>query len=246
MLDKIVDATAIALRFYSLILPEQGYRIAEHKRASAHGMRRDFAASNEELYDILVGRDQDGFDAYHACATYREALNNSKEAPEKDRRYGRTKHNVLGAQALWLDGDLHDPRNHPDIPYRTTDEIVRALGEFCHASGLPRPLILLSGSGGIHWPLAQMLDRAMWERYARGLKQLCIKQGFIIDHARTTDIASVLRAPFTHNHKGGMVRTVEVDREGLAQVEHYPLEQFKHLLKRVFVESSGQVLGVDA
>ena len=242
MADEPVDQVAIALRFYSLILPEQGHRVAEHKRASAQGMRRDFAASNEALFEVALQRDREGSDAYHGCAAYREALNNPKGTPEKDRRYGRTKRNVLGAQALWLDGDLHDPRSHPEIPYRTTDELLHALGKFCIVAGLPRPIIVLSGSGGAHiyWPSAQMLDRATWERYARGLKQLCIKHGFVVDHVRTTDIASILRVPFTHNRKGGKVRPVEIDIGGLKQVERYPLERFEQLLEADVAPVSGQ------
>jgi len=103
---------------------------------------------------------------------------------------------LLGAQALWLDGDLQSPK-HPDIPYRTTVEILNAPAKFCLAANLPRPLIIFSGSGGIHayWPLVQMLDRATWECYARGLKQLCIRHRFVVDHSRTTDIASIPRPP---------------------------------------------------
>jgi hypothetical protein len=195
MAGEPVDQVAIALRSYSLILPEQGVRIVDHKPPNAQGMRRDFAASNEDLFRVALQHDHEGSDVYHACAVYREALNDPKGTPEKDRRYGRTKHNVLGAQAVWLDLDLHDPLKHPEIPYRTTDELLNALGEFCRAAKLPRPIIILSGSGGAHiyWPLAQMLDRATWEHYARGLKQLCIRHGFIVDQQRTTDIASILR-----------------------------------------------------
>ena len=67
---------------------------------------------------------------------------------------------------------------------------------------LPSPLIVWSGDGlHVYWPLELSLDRGTWDRYARGLKALCIKYGLHVDHNRTTDISSVLRTPGTHHRK---------------------------------------------
>ena len=108
-----VDKSALMRRFYDLILPEQGYRVAQHKLPTRKGTSIcDFAATNAKLCEIVQQRDLDGYDAYHACATFKEALNDPKGTAEKDKHLGRTQRNVLGAQSLWLDGDLHDPIKH--------------------------------------------------------------------------------------------------------------------------------------
>jgi hypothetical protein len=72
--------------------------------------------------------------------------------------------------------------------------------EFCHAIGLLRPLCVGSGYG-IHayWPLSNLLDPKTWKTHSAGLAILLRKRG--IKHERTTDIASLLRPPGTHNRK---------------------------------------------
>src|SRR5262249_41719199 len=140
------------------------------------------------------------------------------------RRDGRTKQNARCAKAFWLDIDAG-----PDKPYPDWKAAARALAEFCKATGLPRPLIVLSGLG-IHayWPLVQTLDPETWGCYARGLKALCVKHGLQADPARTADITSVLRTPGTHHRKAG-IRPVQCS----PLVGPYALEQFATLLSVV-------------
>src|SRR5262249_53150994 len=137
------------------------------------------------------------------------------------RRDGRTKQNARCAKAFWLDIDAG-----PDKPYPDWKAAARALAEFCKATGLPRPLIVLSGLG-IHayWPLVQTLDPETWERYARGLKALCVMHGLQADPARTADITCVLRTPGTRHRKAG-IRPVQCG----PLVGPYALEQFAILL----------------
>jgi hypothetical protein len=54
---------------------------------------------------------------------------------------------------------------------------------------------------GVHayWPLLDVLDAETWKTYSVGLAALLRKHG--IKHERTTDIASLLRPPGTHNRK---------------------------------------------
>jgi len=151
----------------------------------------------------------------------REARKDPIGTPSAQRRYGRTKRNVRCTKALWRDIDAGPSKPCPDWK-----AAARAVGEFCRATGLPEPLIVLSGLG-IHayWPLVQTLDPETWERYARGLKALCVMHGLQADPARTADITSVLRTPGTHHRKAG-TRLVQCGE----LVGPYALEQFAILL----------------
>src|SRR5262249_39184778 len=92
--------------------------------------------------------------------------------------------------------------------------------------------IPVSSGWGLHvyWPLKHMLDRATWERYARGLKSLCEKHGLKADPSRTADISSVLRTPGTHNRKRNKEQLVECD-PGFLDIEPYAIEKFSVLLE---------------
>src|SRR5262249_27850231 len=152
------------------------------------------------LWQIIKAADTEGHTAYHACAAYKVARYDQRSTPPAQRRYGRTKQNARCAKAFWLDIDAG-----PGKPYSDSKTAAGAVAEFCEATGLPRPLIVLSGLG-IHayWPLVQTLDRETWENYARGLKALCVMHGLQADPARTADITSVLRTPGTRHRKAGI------------------------------------------
>ena len=98
MLDKpATDELSLTLRFFDLILPEQGVRIVEYKSPRGRGMQRAFASTNEELCELVRRLDHDGFEVYHACATYKEMLNDppgharqrTAPWPHSAQRYGR-------------------------------------------------------------------------------------------------------------------------------------------------------------
>jgi len=210
-----------AREFLALILPEPGPYAAFIVESGSNRKRIVFASTTEELWEIIKAADIAGHTAYHACAGYKEARYDPRGTPPGQRRYGRTKHNARGAKALWLDVDAG-----PGKPYADWQAAARAVAEFCRVTGLPRPLVVLSGLGiHVYWPLVQTLDVQSWERHARGLKALCAKHGLHADPTRTADITSVLRAPGTHHRKGG-IRLVQCGAfEG-----PYALEQFAVLL----------------
>jgi hypothetical protein len=221
MLTRILD---IPLAFFTLILPTQGCFIAAIKKRSNGFMPSRFASTHDELWLIIEEADQDGYATYHACASFLEARSDPTGTPAEQKRLGRTKHNVLGAKAFWLDIDVGRGKGYSD-----QDAAIKALRIFCATLKLPTPIIVSSGWGlHVYWPLQQMLDRAAWERYAQGLKNLCHQHDLRVDHSRTADISSVLRTPGTHNRKHGTVRKVEVDPEFL-DIQPYDIEQFKVL-----------------
>ncbi len=216
-----------SLRFLELILPGGGHYIAALKRPGGKGFARSvFALTLQDLWNTIEAADRDGFETYHACASFKEALNDPPGTPDGQKRLGRTKQNILGARAFWLDIDCGVNK-----PYRDQDKAGDALAAFCLSLKLPRPLVVTSGSGlHVYWPLVETLDRGTWESYASGLKALCVLHSLGVDHARTADISSVLRPPGTHNRKGAKPLPVKCDPRSLSQ-ERSPLERFAVFLE---------------
>jgi hypothetical protein len=214
------------LGFLRLILPEQGPYIATIKSRRSKGFKPSiFVDTIEDLWHIIESRDRDGYETYYACASYKVAANDP-DGPPSQKRLGRTKHNAAGAKAFWLDIDVG-----PGKPYSNEDATFDALAVFCRTLNIPLPIVVSSGSGlHAYWPVDQTLIRAIWERYANGLKSLCDRHGLHADPARTADISSVLRTPGTHNHKYSPPRKVECDPEFLLKVQPYALEQFRAFL----------------
>jgi RecA-family ATPase len=213
------DDTAYA--FLERILPEQGPYAAFITEKEPKRKYVVFASTIGALWEIIKAADAAGHTAYHACAAYKEARRDPRDTPRAQRRYGRTKHNVRCAKALWFEVDAG-----PGKPYPDWKAAARAVAEFCRATGLSRPLIVLSGFGiHVYWPLVETLDPETWGPYARGLKVLCVKHGLQADPARTADITSVLRTPGTHHRKSG-TRLVECS----PLVGPYDLAQFEILL----------------
>ena len=225
-------ADDLSIRFLRLILPEQGYYIAAIKLAKRRGFKSSiFASTIEELWTSIENADREEYEAYHACASFREPHNDTPGTPDGQKQFGRTKNNALGAKAFWLDIDAG-----PAKGYRDQNVALDALADFCRALNLPSPIVVSSGSGRhAYWPLQQMLDPETWARYAQGLKTLCVKHGLHADPTRTADISSVLRTPGTHNRKSGAVRAVECDPEFLGN-EPYAIERFDILAAHAGVD----------
>jgi hypothetical protein len=219
-------ADDIGLRFLQRILPGQGYYIAAVKNPRSKRFRPSkFASTLEGLWRLLQENDRNGFETYHACASFKQALNDPPGTARADRRLGRTRHNALGAKAFWLDIDAG-----PDKPYANQEEAFDALKAFCKKLDLPIPIVVSSGSGlHVYWLLQQTLAPDQWRLYASGLKQLCVEHNLKADPDRTTDISSVLRTPGTHNHKRALAQLVECDTAFLDDAGPclpQPLERF--------------------
>jgi putative DNA primase/helicase len=215
-----------AVRLFELILPSQGFYVAAIKRKTGRGFQHIFCETPEELWEELEENDRDGFEVYFACSSFKVPQNNPGNTPPRERRYGRTHHNVCAVKAFWLDIDVGK-----DKPYKTRDEALAALAAFVEKLNLPRPIVVGSGGdkSGLHcyWPLSQDIDRALWQHYAYGLKYLCDCVGHILhaDRMRTADPSSVLRPPGAHNRKHGPEVLVEVNARDL-EIEPYTLAQF--------------------
>lgn len=115
--------------------------------------------------------------------------------------------NTSQVMAFWLDIDVKADINC----YATQAEAIKALGGFCKALGLPKPMVVSSG-GGVHayWPLSDPVDAPTWVDHAAILKALTDSWGLRADPSRTADVASILRPVGTANWKTGEPRPVKV------------------------------------
>jgi predicted P-loop ATPase len=220
------DDNDIGLRFLWRILPAQGYYIAAIKDPRSKRFRAsEFASTPEGLWRLLQENDRNGFETYHACASFREPLNDPPGSAREDRRLGRTHHNALGAKAFWLDIDAGHDKSYPN-----QQKAFEAVKVFCKKLNLPIPIVVSSGAGlHIYWCLLQTLSPDDWGFYASGLEQLCVEHDLKADPSRTTDITSILRTPGTHNRKRAVAQLVEcapafLDEAGPCSPQ--PIERF--------------------
>lgn len=165
----------------------------------------------EKLAAWCLSHAKDGWDAYHAVASFTEIT-------EKLRSHA----NVAALRCLILDIDTRESK--PDAHYATREQAYVAVAAFCKVACLPPPTVVSSG-GGLHlyWALVEMLGLAQWEALASGLKALCQLHGLHADPARTGDGSSVLRTPGTIHQKTG--RTIEF----FHPQGPWSVEWFKHL-----------------
>jgi hypothetical protein len=198
-----------ALAFLRAILPESGTYAAWTKLAGKRSYNR-FFPTIEQLAQHIAAEDAEGKTVYHACASFVE--------PGK-----RTQAKIWGARSLWLDIDA----GKHGSPYATAVDAAEAVLRFAQQASLPRPTMVGSG-GGIHcyWPLTESLGASDWVELATGLKAAAAAHQLHADPSRTTDLASVLRTPGTHNRKLETLRLVQCGPlEG-----PYDPDEFYHLL----------------
>ncbi|MDB5810499.1 MAG: Primase 1 [Betaproteobacteria bacterium] len=133
--------------------------------------------------------DAAGSDTYFALGAFRR---------DGGRHVSRKQENAVVFRALWLDVDVG-----PAKPYKSQDQAVSALESFCESVGLPQPLTVSSGSGGVHvyFPFTEQVHRGEWQHAADRLKALCAAHSFDADGACTSDAARVLRPIGTRNFK---------------------------------------------
>lgn len=131
-----------------------------------------------------------GGNAYFACSGYVTPANRKAE-------------NASHAHAFWLDIDCGEAKAAEGKGYPTKNEAKSALVEFCRATGIPSPNVVIDSGNGLHvyWTLDTAVEGDEWGAVAKKLKSLTDKHGLLADPSRTADRASVLRVPGTLNRK---------------------------------------------
>ena len=175
------------LHFLKRIQPAKG--VPQATVIGDKGARNIPCGGQAELAAEVIKRDQLGQNIYHACATFKD--DQSRKAS-----------NALAMKAFWADLDCGPEKAKTGAGYETKEEAASALKRFCKTAGLPKPMIVDSGGGlHIYWPLKEAISAEGWKPIANKLKRAAEAFGFLVDHSRTTDAASILRPVGTHNRK---------------------------------------------
>ena len=168
--------------------------------------RQDLLATREEVDALVQGRAAQGWNMFFGVAKYATDAN-------------RTKENVQGLKAFWLDIDCGEAKAKPDPKTGRPDGYVNqatglaALQRFCRTVGLPRPVLVNSGRG-IHayWPLTGTVTREQWEPVAERLRKLCNTHDLYVDPS-VFEVARILRIPGTFNYKDCLLYTSDAADE---------------------------------
>lgn len=169
--------------------PDRTHQIAEMNGGIKRFQNIPFETTDEAV-NYAFRLSETGADTYFACAEYL--------SPKS-----RTADNVSGAYSFWMDIDCSEQKHAEGKGYKTVDDALAALKQFCCNSGLPDATHIVDSGSGIHcyWVMDEVVVRDLWQTYAVKLKSLTINRGLWADGCRTADIASVLRVPGTLNHK---------------------------------------------
>ena len=164
------------------------------------GQFRNFTPKEEATAAEMAKKLSDsGEEIYFAPAHYATSEN-------------RTQNNAVGAHAFYIDVDCGEKKAAEGKGYADIGQARGALDVACRDSGIPKPNILINSGNGIHayWSLTEFVPKDQWQAFARKLKAILAKLGFLADPSRTADIASVLRIPGTQNHKYEPAKPVTV------------------------------------
>lgn len=206
------------IEFLRTVWPAQGlYCIATSYPSGA--MKHKIVETIEEAaaYVDTVSATENVFFNIHTLKAPRiwsEQVHKNKETKKWEAGWTeRTQENARSARDFFFDLDVgHDEPNKPP-KYLTQKDALTDLLRFIEATGLPKPMVVSSGSGlHVHWLIDQELDsNTEWFTHAARLKQLALHYKMKIDTSRTTDTASMLRVAGTFNRKKNKpIRPVEV------------------------------------
>ena len=161
-----------------------------------------------------VELDTAGWNVYFAPAIFDPAKVEAKRQeinPRTQHHYsGREQSTAHALPALWLDLDCGEGKDYPDQL-----QAAQAFHGWLQTTGVAAPSFIVSSGYGLHvyWKLDRPVPHDQWLPVAKHLKQACRVHDLKTDPARTSDAASLLRPPGTHNYKrqGPMPVTVLVD-----------------------------------
>jgi hypothetical protein len=204
------------------------------------------AQTYEEVLQLIEARRHwRRADLYMALGTQRVASSGMSNDgyPKAERK--RT--NMVSFNSLFCDVDVGKSGC-----YNTTADAELALKQFCQASGMPEPTMLVySGSGGFHcyWCTPDPMPLAEWSRLADALKRCAAAHRFLIDPVCTSDAARILRLPTTYNFKGDQPVPVTLVLPDANQIHCYTTDQLVAALGKYIVVSrtgTGSTAGASA
>lgn len=183
--------------FFTKILPESGlYILAVFTGGMKKPPRHKVAETIDQLTKYAQLADKRGQPVYHACASYAHKEGVWDERKKKMRL--RVVANTAFVRAQWLDVDVG-----PGKDYASRKEALTAVRDMCKTLGIPAPMIVASGSAGLHlyWPFNRDVQADTAALSAGAFSSALKSVGFKHDTTRTQDMASVLRPVGTFNRK---------------------------------------------
>lgn len=185
----------------------QSHLIAYHNKKANKFKNQDVKDIDEAVTTALANSDA-GFESYFAMAEYNQPSN-------------RTASNASGAFGFWVDLDVGEVKATSGKGYCTIEEAQVALEKFCKDSSIQNPTHIVNSGGGLHayWVTNKIIDRQTWQNYAKKLKAITKKAGFLADDTRTADIASVFRMPGTFNYKYNPPRPVTLKTASVEYID---------------------------
>ena len=200
------------VEFLSRVVPREGNYLTvtwPNQNKTFGWPSRSFPAADGHAQAAgLVGwAVRNNIDIYHAIGAFTAA---EARTGAKGQGYvvaSRTQGNVQAIKVLFIDADVKRDGDNKDPAHCFADRrsALRWMLNFCQATGLPKPNIVIDSGHGFHWywVLEQHLTVANWLPLANALKQAALAHNFTGDIAIVTDAARILRPPGSVNMKSG-------------------------------------------
>lgn len=207
--DALID-------FFDLILPEakQGQVFVaatpwpNFDKPGPAPMKHIYCNTHADLAEKVLELGDQGYDTYFALGRYKPHKSISGKSDGRQGKY------VSAIKVIAADVDCSLAKFEAGDGYPTQLEGINALNDFSSKCDFPLPTLINSG-GGIHgyWPLAEEVTPDKFQIIADQFDMLATELEFTMDHSRTADRASIMRAPFTQNHKLNQARDVSIMKQ---------------------------------
>jgi len=189
--------------FLRQVLPQHGLYFSatpaafEKNGKQVSYFKHQYFETVEELTEHCLALSQQGKNAYFACCSHKAPFYEVEVNGATQRKY-RGGSNAYMSRAQWVDIDCGNKE------YPTQKDGVKALVQFCKASSLPPPNLVVNSGNGVHvyWTFVDDVRADAWLLAAKKFKAILARFNFAqTDTTRTADVASVLRPIGTNNDK---------------------------------------------
>ena len=120
--------------FLKKVLGQDGHYCVFAFRTRDDKRIQKFYSSVDHVVDVAINLDKEGYDAYFALATFKEAGSRKVD-------------NIKKLNSFFLDLDCGLSKD-----YKTQEQAIEALKSFCMKFKLPRPTMINSGRGvHVYW-----------------------------------------------------------------------------------------------
>lgn len=217
-----------AMAFLRRVLPNDGnFTYSACTLISKDEFKNYPVTSFEDLFDNNMEWSNAGYNTYFGCSAFYQGWHE-----HKGKKVFRTANNAVSQKALWLDIDCGRPAGECKNPSVT--DAYKEVNNFLGQTGLPVPLIVLSGRGlHLYFTFTESIQKELWLKLAGMLKSVANHFNLAdVDQSRTSDAASILRLPGTSHYKNGQTRPVKILVPGVDT----PAGELDKLLTRIHEE----------